>query len=363
MKQHPVKRFPVNELVVNKQLNFRNDYDLVPMMESIIHAGRVLEPIFADLETKVVYKGNRRVSACQELLKNPSIAADLRDNIEKIQVIFFEGLTEREVLELMLDHGSQKPLSREETVAAAWRLQRKMYSEDEIITLLYHLFARYTGNTKKSYEASAIPDGPARKKFLKDWLHGTVGNYILSAGTMGELVREQFLLTERAADRALTDEELQKVKFKVKRDRINKLASAKKVDSKEGGWSPDKGGKTFNEAIEEFIREDKGEVAPAGVRKLSPSEMENVSRTMNSDLSKVFLACAGKLEKDKIDLDAMDTELCRIEAIKKATRAIVDIVDISATFSGGEVREILRYILSGPATDFEAYVKRFAVKS
>lgn len=258
MKRHAIKKVPASELVVNKSVNFREDYDVPSMIEEIRHAGRVLEPLHVRLEDKTVLKGNRRASAVQALLADPKLPSDLREAIEKLDVIFYEGLDERELTEIVLDHGSQKPLSRVETVLACWRLQKQMYSETEVITLLYHVLARFTGNSQKAYEAGQIPEGPARVEFLKKWLHGTVGNYILAAGTMGEVVRDQFILTERAQERALTDDEKKLVKFTTSRDRINKLASAKKKDKDGAGWTVMDGGAEFNAKIAEFIAEDSG---------------------------------------------------------------------------------------------------------
>jgi hypothetical protein len=362
-KRHNLKKVAAETLVVDKTVNFREDYDVPSMIEEIRHAGRVLEPIHARMDDNVVLKGNRRVSAVQSLLADPKLPTDLRQAIEKLDVIYYEGLDAKELTEIVLDHGSQKPLSRVETVMACWRLQKQMYSEDEVITLLYHMLARYTGNTQKAYEAGNIPEGPARKEFLKKWLHGTVGNYILAAGTMGETVREQFILTERSQDRALTEDEKKLVKFTTSRDRINKLASAKKKD-KEGpkGWNPADGGEEFNAKIAEFIREDSG-VEPPKDRKPTSGDMVKTAESMKSALSKAYLHCAGTLPKEqRVDIDALDTELFRLDEIKKATAGIVDRIEAGAQFSGGEIREVFRLFLTGNAVDYANYITRFAPK-
>lgn len=362
MKKHKLTKVPASELVVDRKVNFREDYDVPSMIEDIRHAGAVLEPLHVRKEDNVVLKGNRRTSAVQALLADPKLPSDLRDAIEKLDVIYYEGLDEKELTEIVLDHGSQKPLSRVECVQACWRLQKQMYSETEIITLLYHTLARFTGNTQKMYEAGNIPEGPARTEFLKKWLHGTVGNYILAAGTMGELVREQFILTERAQDRKLTDDEKKLVKFTTSRDRINKLASAKKKDKEGAGWSNTDGGVEFNAKIAEFIAEDNGS-APTPARKPTSTDMEKTAESMKSELSKAYLHCAGKLpEGQRIDIDALDTELFRVSEIKKALRPIVDRVDVGATFSGGEVRELMNLFLTGSGVDFAKYIERFASK-
>lgn len=364
MKKHGIKKVPALDLKVDRSVNFREDYDVVSMIEDIRHAGCVLEPLHVRLEDKVVLKGNRRTSAVHALLADPKLPSDLRAAIEKLDVIYYEGLDERELTEIVLDHGSQKPLSRVETVQACWRLQKQMYSEAEIIILLYHLLARFTGNVQKAHEAGNLPEGPARIEFLKKWLHGTVGNYILAAGTMGEFVREQFILTERAQDRKLTDDEKKLVKFETSRDRINKLASAKKKDKDKGGkgWSTTEGGEEFNKLIQEFIALDNGSVAPPQ-RKPTAADMTKTAESMKSDLAKAYLHCAGSLpDGQRIDIDALDTELYRLDQIKKAVRPVIERIEVGAKFSGGEVREILKFFLAGNGPEVETYLARFVPK-
>lgn len=361
-KATKIVKVPATDLVVNRSVNFREDYDVPSMIEEIRHAGQVLEPLHVRKEDNTVLKGNRRTSAVQALLKDPKLPSDLRDAIEKLDVIFYEGLTDAETTEIVLDHGSQKPLSRVECVLACWRLQKQMYSETDVITLLYHTLARFTGNTQKMYEAGNIPEGPARTEFLKKWLHGTVGNYILAAGQMGEIVRDQFILTERSQDRKLTDDEKKLVKFSTSRDRINKLASAKKKDKEGAGWSNTDGGVEFNAKIAEFIAEDNGST-PTPARKPTAGDMEKTADSMKSTLAKAYLHCAGKLpEGQRIEIDALDTELFRLEEIKKALRPVVDRVEVGATFSGGEVRELMSLFLTASGIDFAKYIERFASK-
>lgn len=361
MKRHALKKVPTTDLVVRKDINFREDYDIPSMIEEIKHAGRILEPIHVKMEDNTVLKGNRRVAAAQQMLQDPKLPSDLKNALEKLEVLYYEGLDTKELTEIVLDHGSQKPLSRVETVNAAWRLQKQMYSETEIIVLLYNQLARFTGNTQKAYEASQLQEGPARTEFLKKWLHGTVGNYILAAGQMGPLVQEQFLLTERKQDRALTDDEKAKVQFETSRDRINKLASAKKKDRESKGWDPIQGGEEFNATIAKFIAEDAGTDTPRA-RKPTPSDMVKVADSLKSPLANAYRHCAGTLtDAEKGQIDALDTELFRQEAVKSAIRPVVDKIDLNATFKGGELKEVLRIVLAGTGEEMTKYLERFVV--
>ncbi len=347
MKRESLKKAPVTSFTVNKSVNFRDDYDVPSMMDEILQKGRILEPVWVRKEDGVVLKGNRRVAAGQELLKNPLLAPEIRKALENVDVFYISDMTEREVTEAVLDHGSQKPLSRVETVKAVWRLQRQMYSERDIITMMYQLLARFTGNTRKAYEAQQITSGELRDKFLQKWLHGTVGNYIMAAGQMGEFIKNQFILTETAADRALTDDEKTQLKLKTSRDRINDLSSAKKEDKEKGaGWTPENGGVKFNAKIEEFVTEDKNGKTPANKNRPTAEQIEQTADSMQSGMRIAFLQCAGKLpEGEKSKLDALDTEYHRRDQIFAALRVDVERVE------SPEVKRLIDAILGGTNVD------------
>lgn len=359
MKKFPIKQVDALSLKVDRAVNFRDDYDLPSMMEEIRQAGRVLEPIHARKEDNVVLKGNRRTAAVHELLADPKLPSDLKKAIEKLDVIFYEDLTDREVTQIVLDHGSQKPLNRAETVKAVWRLAAEMRSEREIITDMFQLLARFTQNTRKAYEAQSYPEGPARDEYLRKWLHGTVGNYLMAARLMGDLVKEQLLLTETKADRKLTDEEQARVKFEVSRDRINKLNKAKNEDKESPtGWDPEKGGEKFNALIAEFIEEDKpGSNGDKEKKKVTPKQMEDAADGMKSPLRMVYLHCAGKLsDQDKKRLEETDTELWRKGKIHEAIVRSLDRIENLA------VKNLLAKVAYGTEVEFLEALSGFLVK-
>lgn len=354
MKRHGIKKVEASILVVDRNVNFRDDYDVPSMMEEIRQAGRVLEPIWVRKEDNVVLKGNRRVTAVQELLRDKALPSDLKEAIAQLDTIYVEGLSDKELTELVLDHGSQKPLSRSETVKAIWRLQKQMYSEREIIILMYHQLSRFTGQTRKAYEAQQLPPGNGREEFLKKWLHGTVGNYLMAAGQMGDRVKEQLILTETGLDRALSKEETDKVEFKVTRDRVNKLGTAKKEDKEsQSGWDNNTGGKAFNALIEKFKAEDTGAPTEKSSRP-TPKQMADVAETMKSRLSVAYKHCSGNLsDGEKGQIDALDTEMYRTERISAIARNNLDRIEKE------EIRELVRFFVSGTEAEFEQYIKRF----
>lgn len=364
MQRHPIRSVDATTLVVDRALNFRQDYDIPSMIDEIKRAGCVLEPIHAVLGTNQVAKGNRRVTAVQAILADPNAPADLKERLRNLDVIYYEGLTDQELTELVLDHGSQKSLTRVEIVLAIWRLQAQMMSEKDIITLMYQLLARYTGNVNKANEAAGMSEGPARTKFLTEWLHGTVGNYIMAAGRMGQFVRRQFVLTDAAIDRKLTEEETKELVMKVGRDRINQLSSAIKKDKENGSWNQKDHGIEFDKKIAEFIAKDAGTgTTEEPQTKPTVTQMEGAAGSLKSTLSNVYLHCAGKLPKAKfVEIESLDIEIDRLDMVKQTIREMVDRVDLKGKFGGGEVRELLKLFLSGNGPDFAAYVKRFEVK-
>lgn len=353
MKRHAMKKVAITELKVDRSVNFRDDYDLPSLREEVVQAGQILEPIHAIQGTNIVLKGNRRTLVGQQLHADPSCPSDLKKKLEGVDVIFYSDLTEQEITELVLDHGSQKPLSRAETVKAVWRLQRQMYTERDVITLMYNQLARYSGNTRKAYEAQQISAGEAREKFLQTWLHGTVGNYLLAAGRMGQRVQEQLLLSETALDRGLTEEEQKKVQFQVNRGRITALTTAMKKDKEGAGWSPETGGAEFNAAIEKFVAEDKSP-APRGKNRFTAEQMEQTGDAMQSGLRLAFHQCAGKLpEGERSKLEAIDTEYYRRDKVFAALTTDVERI------KDENVQQLVKSILSGTVDEVNAALASF----
>jgi hypothetical protein len=355
MKRSAIHKVSALNLTVDHGVNFRdsNGYDLPNMIEEIKAAGRIIEPIHYRKEDKVVLRGNRRIAAAQALLKDPTINPELRKALESIEAFSYEGLDERSTTELVLDHGSQKPLSRVEVIKATWRLQRLMYSEKDIIVLCYQQLAKFTGNARKAWEASQLPPGDARDKVLSTWLHGTVGNFLLAVGQMGELLREQLLLTELEKDRNLTDDEKKKVKFRVDRARVTELTKAKNKDKGGPGWTVDAGGPEFNALVEKFIKED---AAPdnGNKKKKDRPDVETVQSAadaMQSGMGLAMRAAIGKLaDGEKSKLDSLDAEYHRRDKVFAILSASVP------NIKDETLSKLLTAILTGSPSDVESIV-------
>jgi len=384
------KKIATSDLVVDLGLNPRRDsYDLPSMKEQILAIGRVTDSIVVephpDQKGKYrVLKGNRRTLAAQELIDDPNLAQGVHEAISKLEADVHEGLSDRERLSLVYDHGQQNQLTRAEIVVAVWKLSRNTWTEREIAVAMYQALARFTGQLKKINEAQHVTDPKEREKFITKWLHGTVGNYLLAAETMGEFIRSQVYLAELSADRPLNDKEKAAVVFSTSRTRINELNSAKQKDKKEGGWNPldhwlkeeafmalspeqqkdyvktetghfirkDEGGAEFNATIERFIKEDTSETSPKETR-MTMKDLERRSDAARSgDLRRVYQRIMGK-PVEGFDFDALDTEMHRRDKVFDFVRGNID------NIKDQTVRELLVAITYKGETEVQTAVKPF----
>lgn len=322
------KTLSAKQLVVDFDLNIRDrsNYDLGTMKDQIRTAGQVIKPILVEKQGDryVVLSGNRRTLASQELLTEESLPANLKASLEKLDVLVYEGLSETERLALVIDHGSEKGISRTELVQAVWRLAKAFWSEIDIIKLLYFSLAQYTGAaTKKLPEIQKITDEKQRTEALRKWLHGTVGNYMLAAAKMGTYVREQFILTHKSQDNMLAEGE--KVEVNISRDRIVELSKARTADEANGGWSTEKGGTRFNELLERYKAEDAGNATKERSSRPSAKDLLDRIDVFKSQPMKrmLRLAAEGPSEQTK-GLDSDDDAIYRNEQIFSAVMRNVE---------------------------------------
>lgn len=310
------KTVSIVELKVDTKTNVRlaTNYDVPAMKQAILDVGRITDPIHVRAEDMVVLRGNRRTLAGQELLADPSTPQEVAASLKKVAVVMHDvkpGSSEE--LAVILDHGSQKRLSRTEVLLAVWRLDKQFMSEGQIIGLLYSALAVYTGNTKKETEAAGIANLKDRSDYLRKWLHGTVGNYMLAGNKMGEYVREQMVKTHLSEDKLLPTGD--KVECRMSRDRITQLSAAKsKDDPKNGGegWSPDQGGRHFNELLEKFKAEDRGEQEAEGSKRPSAKALRERADAFNSPgIKAALMLAAGDTEQGRalVDIDDLSYRL------------------------------------------------------
>ncbi len=322
------KTYAITSLKVDTGVNIRlvNNYDLESMKDQIRLAGRIIKPLIVRGEDKVVLSGNRRTLAGQELYNDPQCPADLKEALSKVAVIEYTGLTEEEILTLVLDHGGEKPICKTEVVLSVWRLDKQMYSEKQICTWMVNALADYTGNKRKLQELPS--ETAAREKAVHRWLHGTVGNYILAASKLGHYVRDQFILTHKAEDKLLVEGE--KVEMKCDRTRIADLTTARGKDMKDGSWSTTGGNATgteFDKLIEKYKEEDKTGKKDK-VERLSVKDLEAKADQFSSPgIKAAFAVAAGNSEAGRQlhDIDTANYALMlKCEVLEKRGAEITD---------------------------------------
>lgn len=363
-KIHPMKKIALVDLKLNPD-NPRSveELDVQSMIDSILSKGSITDPLHVEFETGFVLRGNRRFSAAKELVARPNCPADIKEKLTKLQVIYYEGLNEKERLELIHDHGDTKPLGRVDTVKAVWSLQKQMFTFSQIINTMFHLLARFTGNTGKAYEAQKLPAGGGRSEFLIKWFKGTVQDYLLTAGTLSQTLKEQLLLTEKDKDRPLSDEDKKKVLFWVNREVVQRLKKAMNKDKESPeGWDSFVGGKEYNMEWEKLCQEYIHGKAPSEVPAPTKKQMEAFGDGLRSPIKLAYRHCAGLLAGQQVlEIEALDTELTRIANLKAAIRPYVDLIQANAVVGGGELKELLTCFLSGTEVEMEKIVKQMVM--
>lgn len=356
MSKKTKKILPLEKLISSDSVNARlaDNYDLESLRPQIINKGGITNPPSVEANpdgTFTVLQGNRRVRCAVLIRDDPSSPPDVVKALERLDCIVYEGLTNEERDGLIFDHGETRPLNREETILAVWRLYKSFASEKDIGARLFGQLARYTGNEKK---LNQLPSDPtARAKYLATWFRGTLGGYMLAAATMTDEVREAMLLTARKEDGRLKEGEA--VPFIADRPRIVELSKARSADEKAGGWNSQTGGETFNKLIEQFKSEDAGR-ATAGQKKTRPTVKDLTDRAAmfkSAPLKAAFAVAAGD-DNAGAALLSMDESIHRTVIVSEVIAKSIPSVKDPA------VKALLISLVgNGPAADVEAALAPF----
>jgi hypothetical protein len=382
------KAFDPTKLHVDVRINWRESagYDIPAMKADLERDGRITESIHVldpkdserlGLPENLVLRGNRRTKAACEIINDKNSPAGLVESLKKSPVKMVGGFDNaKDVEDYMLDHGSSKPLSRTEVVHAVWRLQNTMHTEAEIGERLYQLLARYTGNTKKAQEVTAITDTKARRSAIVKWLHGTVGNFLMAVNGMGEAIREQLTLTSHKEDGILTKEEEVKFILQVTRGRVTELSAAKTKDKAQGGWEPVNelvvtktgdgkidnikivgGGVSFNEKLESFVREDAGEANGDKPRPTAKTLEALADSCKSPSIRAAYLQAAGKKVDNILDLDAEASRQEKLVAFLKITADRLENEDRVIQFSAKDLAKLFNTLAVSNATVIDSTLK------
>jgi hypothetical protein len=346
------KKLATKDLVVDKALNVRltDNYDLPTLMEQIREMGRIVKPLIVDGDTNKVLSGNRRALAAKALLDDPTTDQALAKELEKLECVVYTGLSEGERTKLIFDHGSEKAINRTETLLSVWRLDKQMFSEKQIASLMYFALAKYSGKESKLKDVPTEPQ--AREKFVHAWFRGTLGNYMLSAHRMGDYVREQMVKTHLSEDKLLKEGET--VEMKCTRDRIIELSKAKSDDSgKDGkGWTVETGGEKFNALIEKFKAEDKGERVKEPTRPTAKALAGMADIYKSPAIRRALLVAAGDQSVDGKMLLEADEQLTDVND------KMASLAKHKDELKDNNLKEFISVLVNGNAADVEQMLQR-----
>lgn len=315
-----------SEVVVDRELNVRLDYDVPSMMDSIRRIGKITDPVHVwkkEDGSLVVLRGNRRISAAQELLKE-EISKELHAELNKIPAIFYEGLSEKEAFDVVLDQGDQKTLNKAEIAKAVWRCFDQGMDNVTIYFKMYQALALMTGQLKKAHEVEQIRSYADRKTFLQKWFKGTVDQFLAYAWACGPMVKEQVILNLLSGTRPLTEEEKKNVRFDATRKAVTELYKAYKNDKDRGQWNARKhSGPEFEEIVDKFEKIYTGEPVEGESdkpKKMTYKALEGMAdQFRSSDLSTLAKVILGQ---ETANLIVLDDEAFRLEMVFETLREL-----------------------------------------
>ena len=351
----------LDRLVSSDSVNVRKayNYDLETMIQQIINKGGIttsptVEPIPDRKGYYMILRGNRRYRGCVALLERDGVSEELKEAISYLSCdVVDQPLTETERLQIILDQGENKGLTREEVVEAVWRLDGQMMSEKQIGELMYYQLAQYTKNLSKLAGYAALRDQAKRTKYLTTWFRGTLGQKILLANRMGAYVKEQFLLTTRAEDGTLPEGVT--VEVNVSQERLAALNKAKSADMEAEGWTVEAGGERFNTLLHDFREIDAGRASkPKTERPSAKALVEYATNVYKSAPIRAILRVAAGESDYGAGLLQMDAAIYRWTLVSEIlSNGVQKVIDPNVATL------ITALIGDGPAADVEASLEAF----
>lgn len=324
--------------------------------------GPLGETIKAGEVYNVVLAGNRRLTAVQEMLADPTTPAGLVESLQKLPCNVYKNLDDQQRRELVNDQRSQR-YQRAELVAYCWRLQLGGLSYADIAMFVWPQMVGYTGQGQKMLpKIEACKTLDERKKVITTWLKGSLDTIILNCGKMGPRVQRALILSDMLIDGIAPEigkdsdgnPIYETPEFKPSQGRCLELARAKKADeASPAGWDPEKGGNEFNATIAKFIREDKG-VDELGNPIQGPPQRASVEQLTNQKGMTQSRAAKAALEiasgKPVLQFADFDAEARRLELL----------TDVAVKYKDGvkdkKVKEFLTIFLTGDAAQLENFL-------
>lgn len=290
-------------------------YSLGLLIDAIVKAGQVNEPLHVNGKTGEVLRGFRRTLAAQAILAGEGYSPELKKAMEKLPVVVYDDLTPAEEIEIIHDKGDRKNIGRSETLAAVWRMYEQNFSEKQISNHMVYSIADYTQN--RDLINNLPKEVSAREDAIKEWLHGTVGNFMLAAYDCGPRVRTAVMLADMYADGMLPKDADGKPKdinleFGIKgiRNKVARLVKAKTADRAAGEWNGTnftgpRFDKTFQEILDKVPATPATPATPEGPKSMTFAEIDKKKDSAKSQVAKAAMAVAqNKVVMEYPDLDS-----------------------------------------------------------
>jgi hypothetical protein len=205
--------------------------------------------------------------------------------------------------------------------------------------------------------SSLPPAGsPERYKAIKDWFHGTLGNFMLTVLSMGQRVQDALLITEMRTDGIIKKDDdgnyLVNPEFKVTRDRIKVLSEARTQDSKAGEWDADTAsGPRFNAKIDEFIKED----ANGGPARQTDARMSLKDLEARGQAG-IFKSKAVR-SAFKVAAGVKDADLPKLDELAARGESVFALIDKHLdNLTDPRMQEILARVRQADPVDFESFL-------
>jgi len=374
-KEKDVKLTEISEYSIN--VRFANNLDIPSMVDWIqAMGGKILTSVWlwepSETDRKklgivgrfVAIQGYRRIGACKWIDSHPDqFSATLVNNVQKIPALVFSGISRDDAENMVMDHGSTKPLAKSEIVWSIFRLYYAGHSATEIMTRMAKQIARDLKGVSAAdlQEYDAMTDPAQRKAWVRDKLQNVVNNQIIRSAKLGKAIAEQVIYYFKFTDGLL--EESEQMMFKANTTALQRLSGAAKVDQDSAqfesvnelklndnnelvirGGGPQIRG-VLHELHNSFFNKGGGDATP---QRMMPRR--EVEARASSFASKALKATLGMVTGDtSTNVLEVDAEIYRLERIMETLTAFMD----AGGFKVKTLTEVVDALLNKPTDEIE----------
>jgi len=233
-------------------------------------------------------RGYRRMTVIRKLREQGS------KDFDKVPTLVYEGLSEAQQLDMMVDQGLQEDLTRFEVIEVAKRMFALGATEKEVSIKLHPLYIKSGWGRKPK---NALPEDPkAREDALNKRHRQTTQN-----------IKRLLTLPQKVYDAWREGLENPNAAFKVTDSQLQNLQKAANETKEEKGWDMKSNpGKAFEEKWEGFKNGDKAVRSdPSNPKVLTLNQIKQRKTIFNSEAFKAILSfVSGEDVPNIVDIDA-----------------------------------------------------------